>query len=588
MFKPASMTRWYHPPALLAIAARATVSGLFGEFADRREAMAASRKIEPEALDPAYRYQVAEGESFWFDFMADTGDGWNPTYAIARLLADPGLKPAQASGEPTSEVLPIGRLLVMGGDEVYPTASRDDYKRKLIKPLETAAEMSGALTPTTYDLYAIPGNHDWYDGLTSFLGVFCARRLPGAFNQPHKGRDIGGRRTQQTRSYFALELPCGWWLWGIDIQLGGYVDQPQVDFFDHVAREWMPKGSKLIIATGQPEWAYVGVDPEHWKTFRNFSYLESLATLTGREHQVRLVLSGDSHHYARYTEGDRQYIVAGGGGAFLHPTHQLPKTNTFSYEFPPPGVPATSGRRSYQRSFTLQETFPSQAKSSRIAWKNVFFAFFNPDYWLTLGCACALFAWLLNANALAQGTDLVSMLRAGGAGNWWAALCAYFNLVFASPWPSLLGLAAAGGYAAFAKPYGRYGGLVRALAGFAHAAVEILIVVFATIALAWYLPWVEQCMPWMILAVGIVGGLLAATVMGIYLLISLNGFKLHWNEGFSSMRIQGYKNFLRLKIDASGELWVYPIGLERTPKDSGAKPTNPALAPRFIEKPFKV
>ncbi|MDE1148853.1 MAG: hypothetical protein PW843_19985 [Azospirillaceae bacterium] len=587
MFKPASMTRWYHPPRLLGIALRALVSGLFGEFADRREAMAASRRISPTALDPTYRYQVADGESFWFDFMADTGDGWNSTYAIARLLADPDLRPAPLSGAPVPEPLPIGRLLVMGGDQVYPTASRDDYRRKLIEPLEAAAKaVPGALSPTTHDLYAIPGNHDWYDGLTSFLGVFCARRLPGAFNQPHKGRDIGGRRTQQTRSYFALELPHGWWLWGIDIQLSGYVDQPQVDFFDHVARKWMPQGSKLIICTGQPEWAYVGADPEHWKTFRNFSYLESLATLAGRDHQVRLVLSGDSHHYARYSEGDRHYIVAGGGGAFLHPTHQLREKNIFNYAFPPPGVTATPGAR-YQRAFQLNKTFPSQAESRCIAWKNLFFALYNPDYWATLGGACALFAWLLNANAIAQGTDLVSALRGAGPGNWGAACWAYFKLVFASPWPSLLGLAAAGGYCAFAKPYGQFGGLVRGLAGFLHALVELIIVIIATILLAWYLPG-GQWVPWMILAIGIVGGLLAATVMGIYLLISLNGFKLHWNEAFSSMRIEGYKNFLRLKIDPKGDLTVYPIGLVRTPADDGRTPRNPPLAPRLIEDPFKI
>ena len=40
-----------------------------------------------------------------------------------------------------------------------------------------------------------------------------------------------------------------------------------------------------------------------------------------------LILKSGKHHYARYTEdgGPRQHITAGGGGAFLHPTHGLPE-----------------------------------------------------------------------------------------------------------------------------------------------------------------------------------------------------------------------------------------------------------------------
>ncbi|MBD0259532.1 MAG: hypothetical protein ICV83_27750 [Cytophagales bacterium] len=47
-------------------------------------------------------------------------------------------------------------------------------------------------------LFAIPGNHDWYDGLASFVKQFC------------QGRWVGGWRTTQTRSYFALALPHNW------------------------------------------------------------------------------------------------------------------------------------------------------------------------------------------------------------------------------------------------------------------------------------------------------------------------------------------------------------------------------------------
>ncbi len=50
-------------------------------------------------------------------------------------------------------------------------------------------------------MLALAGNHDWYDGLTTFLRLFCV------------GRPIGGWRTEQTRSYFAARLPHDWWGW---------------------------------------------------------------------------------------------------------------------------------------------------------------------------------------------------------------------------------------------------------------------------------------------------------------------------------------------------------------------------------------
>lgn len=41
--------------------------------------------------DPGVDRRWSDKEELWFDFMADTGDGGNPTYAIARSLAQPQL-----------------------------------------------------------------------------------------------------------------------------------------------------------------------------------------------------------------------------------------------------------------------------------------------------------------------------------------------------------------------------------------------------------------------------------------------------------------------------------------------------------------
>jgi hypothetical protein len=180
------------------------------------------------------------------------------------------------------------------------------------------------------------------------LGLFCRRRSAGEFAAAREGRWIGGRATQQTRSYFALKLPHNWWLWGVDCQIKGYVDQPQIDFFDHVAKKWMQPKSRLILCTGMPNWQYVDVS-NPGKQFRTFSYLERIAGNANRGHRLRLVLSGDSHHYSRYVEGNLNYITAGGGGAFLHPTHYL-TDKIFEWSYPPPGIRFTRGKTTHENS----------------------------------------------------------------------------------------------------------------------------------------------------------------------------------------------------------------------------------------------
>jgi len=72
------------------------------------------------------------------------------------------------------------------------------YEDRFIGPFAAALPKTDA--PDKPDLYALPGNHDWYDGLVTFLRVFCVR----------DGR-VGNWVTRQRRSYFALKLPHDWW-----------------------------------------------------------------------------------------------------------------------------------------------------------------------------------------------------------------------------------------------------------------------------------------------------------------------------------------------------------------------------------------
>ena len=188
------------------------LSSVFASYADKREVQEA---LQPTPLDGA----AAEGE-LWLDFVADLGDGFDATYTVARLLAAEQLEPEPApDGEPVGP-LPRASVLVLGGDEVYPTASAQRVRQPHEGPLPgRAAATTDGPAPS---MFVLPGNHDWYDGLTSFLRVFA------------QGRSDRGWRTRQHRSYFAVQLPHRWWLVGLDTQFGSELDAPQLRYFDEL------------------------------------------------------------------------------------------------------------------------------------------------------------------------------------------------------------------------------------------------------------------------------------------------------------------------------------------------------------------
>jgi hypothetical protein len=67
---------------------------------------------ETQNDDLLYDY-FNEREDLWFDFVADTGDGGNSSYTVARLLAQPSIQTVIGGSMHT---LPRGNLLLIGGD----------------------------------------------------------------------------------------------------------------------------------------------------------------------------------------------------------------------------------------------------------------------------------------------------------------------------------------------------------------------------------------------------------------------------------------------------------------------------------------
>jgi hypothetical protein len=322
------MVSWYEPRLLGRIGVRTIVSSVFGQYADQRLMQAVTDPCDDKQLcarydysdtkatDPKKKIPVDASETFWIDYVADLGDGFEPTYTTAYLLAQDNLD-IQGAGK-----LPHGDVLIMGGDQCYPQATREEYKKRLVEPFNWAFNVP----EPDRKLFAIPGNHDWYDGLIAFDSLFCSSRDKLSED---KGNIIGGWQCQQHRSYWALRLPHDWWIWGADIQFSKYLDTAQVNYFEAMAKQ-MEEGHTLVICLAKPSWMIAdlqGLDEEE-----NFFKITSIARARGAH--IAAVIAGDWHHYNRYyaQELDVHFITSGGGSAFLHPTHVL--KNNVSVRWP--------------------------------------------------------------------------------------------------------------------------------------------------------------------------------------------------------------------------------------------------------------
>ena len=138
------MVRWYDPRLLARVWMRTIVSSVFGQYADQRLIQAATDLTssedllgrydftDPLAVDPIKRLAVDSQGAFWIDYISDIGDGFEATYPAAYLLAQQQLDIKGAGS------LPHGDILIMGGDQCYPQATRREYKKRLQEPYAMA------------------------------------------------------------------------------------------------------------------------------------------------------------------------------------------------------------------------------------------------------------------------------------------------------------------------------------------------------------------------------------------------------------------------------------------------------------------
>jgi hypothetical protein len=614
LYTQESMVNWLGPFQLMRTGLQTAVATTMGAFADPREMLAV---LNPRDSNPPI--PVAGDGDVWIDYLADTGDGWDSTYSMALCVS-------QAVELPEHQLkLPRGDVLLLGGDQVYPTPAQSGYRTRFLDPFRAAFPAPvPTLRPNDQEqpvpqpdaplMMATPGNHDWYDGLRGFSQLFCSQK------------PIGGWETRQRTSYYVLQLPNGWWIWGLDLQLESMIDRQQKQYFEQMHAKLQP-GDRVILCTPEPSW----VDEAERLAREERKALSSIETQTPRFRSLReieellgdhlaVVLAGDSHHYARYqpkagTQAPHR-ITCGGGGAFLNGTHQLPD--------PPKPINVGGTRQHYE----LAATYPDKKTSGQLrnrAWR---LPTRNLSFCGMLAILYLLFDWMVQSASKvphsARGNrslmEVLSDLQASisNIGEVWRQL---FWVLAHSPSSVVFAVAIVLGCAVFSAAGVKR---TRKLA-YGIGAVHGLLHLGLAIGLLWlmgrvnlhYLQFeadnLRQASLFLVETL-ILGGSLGGLLFGAWMVTTNILWGLHSEVVFSSQRIADHKCFLRMHFNGD-RLTLYPLKLEKvcrrwslasgvsqlakvqrtwrlraTPESTGPRfvPTSGALEPQLIEPPIEI
>ncbi|MEW1642791.1 MULTISPECIES: metallophosphoesterase [unclassified Streptomyces] len=314
---------WLNPRTLWA-ARNGVLASWFGDpTGDTRGRWVAQREAAGAPADKVIRR--GGPDTFSFMVIGDTGEGDDPQYAVV-----PGfLKVSQGTD-----------FAVVASDVIYPVGTADDYETKFFRPYQAYPA----------PIYAIPGNHDWYEGLGGFMRVFCddAPALPAPkaprpltrawwrallwhHPRPSDGEQLDKARQLRSSPDQQAVQPGPYWaidagpvrIIGIDTGLLGTIDAEQGAWLREVAQGPTPK----ILITGSPLY----VDGEHHPcAIEGGGTVDDI--VSDPAHHFVAAIGGDIHNYQRYpvrlADGRTlQYVVSGGGGAFMHATHTVPRVD---------------------------------------------------------------------------------------------------------------------------------------------------------------------------------------------------------------------------------------------------------------------
>ncbi len=274
----------------------------------------------------------ATGEKVTADAFRLHPEGMNDTTDFSFVvIGDPG------EGDPSQHVLKDQilavsnkadvKFVVISSDIVYPSGAMKDYERKFFLPFK------GVTKP----IYAIPGNHDWYDALDAFVATFYTPEAARLAIEARMQSDLKFTTTtdKAVRSLInqtsflkkEYQVPVGYQnapffqvsndyfvFLTIDTGVLRRVDATQLAWIRSVLEA--SKGKYVMALLGHPFYAigeYQGdMNPD-------FKALHDLL----REYKVPLVMAGDTHDLEYYKEPPQNdghtmhHFVNGGGGAYL-------------------------------------------------------------------------------------------------------------------------------------------------------------------------------------------------------------------------------------------------------------------------------
>lgn len=235
------MVGWLRFSVILNLV-RMGVRGLTLTDARKREEIRAGAAVHDERSGARLE---ADGR-FFFDLVADTGDGFNSTFTVANLLGRGELTVTERreDGERVQVTLPRPSVLLHGGDICYPTFTREDFVKRFLQPYMWAFPQSAATPQRPDRLYFAAGNHEHIDGLQGFRQHLLPRP------------NVGGWRTPQTGSYFAVTLPHDWVVFVVDLGPEPEdIDEPQQRWFD--AQDF-GQNPRVILLYHVPDWIKCG------------------------------------------------------------------------------------------------------------------------------------------------------------------------------------------------------------------------------------------------------------------------------------------------------------------------------------------
>jgi uncharacterized membrane protein HdeD (DUF308 family) len=262
---------------------------------------------------------------FSFIVIGDPGEGDASQFSLVSRYLELGLHDAV-------------KFLIISSDVIYPAGAMTDYEPNFYLPFQGFAK----------NIYAIPGNHDWYDALEGFNANFLEPKAARAAIEARVDADLGLTSTNASRvnrlvaeaarlrrlyrvnvgaqraPFFELQTE-DFALLAIDTGILRTIDARQWDWLERaLARS---DGKFIMVIVGHPRIAG-GQDIPPLAEGHDVS--DSAGTFAAlyrllASHNVRIAMAGDTHDFEYYREknsgGGRSqamhHFVNGGGGAYL-------------------------------------------------------------------------------------------------------------------------------------------------------------------------------------------------------------------------------------------------------------------------------